>query len=97
MSVVNDTPFSEAELRALLERDEGQFLEFKSLWDLSTGTRRLLERRKARELVAEAVAAFANADGGTLLLGMEDDGTPSGDAYAGDRIHVENAERMGIR
>ncbi len=86
MSVVNDTPFSEAELRALLERDEGQFLEFKSLWDLSTGTRRLLERRKARELVAEAVAAFANADGGTLLLGMEDDGTPSGHAYAGDAV-----------
>ncbi len=77
----NDIRFSEVELRAPLERDEGQFLEFKSLWDLSAGGRRALDRRRARGFVAEYVAAFANADGGTLLLGVEDDGTPSGHAY----------------
>ncbi len=33
--------FSEAELHALLQRDEGQFLEFKSLWDRVGSTRKL--------------------------------------------------------
>lgn len=81
MSATGNTLFTEPELRALLEREEGQFLEFKSLWDLSAGSRRTLDRRKARDFVAECVAAFANADGGTLLLGVEDDGTPSGHGY----------------
>ncbi|HSW29063.1 MAG TPA: ATP-binding protein [Longimicrobiales bacterium] len=74
------------ELASLLERDEGQFLEFKSLWDLSGGARRTLSRKKARDLVAEYVAAFANADGGTLLLGVEDDGTPSGHGYPPEAV-----------
>ncbi|HSW29068.1 MAG TPA: ATP-binding protein [Longimicrobiales bacterium] len=78
--------FTVAELALLLDRDEGQFLEFKSLWDLSGGSRRSLGRRKARDLVAEYVAAFANAEGGTLLLGVEDDGTPSGHGYPPDAI-----------
>ncbi|MBI5627686.1 MAG: ATP-binding protein, partial [Candidatus Rokubacteria bacterium] len=81
MSTANHNLFAESELRALLEREEGQFLEFKSLWDQSVGSRRTLDRRKARDFVAEYVAAFANADGGTLLLGVEDDGTPSGHGY----------------
>ena len=86
MTSPQTTLFTESELRALLEREEGQFLEFKSLWDLSTGKRRALERRKARDLVAERVAAFANADGGTLLLGVEDDGVPSGHGYPEEAI-----------
>jgi len=51
--------FNEAELREVLQRDEGQFIEFKSLWHLSAGTRRVVDRRKARDLVVEYVAAFA--------------------------------------
>ena len=78
--------FSEAELRALLEREEGQFLEFKSLWDLSSGARRTLDRRKARDIIADVVAAFANADGGTLILGVEDDGTPTGHGYPPEAV-----------
>lgn len=86
MSATGNTLFTEPELRALLEREEGQFLEFKSLWDLSAGSRRTLDRRKARDFVAESVAAFANADGGTLLLGVEDDGTPSGHGYPAEAV-----------
>ena len=36
--------------------------------------------------MAEYVAAFANADGGTLLLGVDDDGTPSGHAYPDEAV-----------
>ncbi len=81
VSSAGEEILSEGELRALLEREEGQFLEYKSLWDLSGDIRRSLDRRKARDFVAEYVAAFANADGGTLLLGVEDDGTPTGHGY----------------
>jgi ATP-dependent DNA helicase RecG len=77
---------SEAELRALLQREEGQFVEFKSLWDQRPGVRRALDRRQARDMVAEHVAAFANADGGTLVLGAEDDGQPTGHGYPEEAV-----------
>ncbi|MFN0244260.1 MAG: ATP-binding protein [Planctomycetota bacterium] len=78
--------FAEAEVELLLARDEGQFLEFKSLWDRSEEPRKALDRRKARDFIAEHVAAFANSDGGTLILGVDDDGTPSGHGYPDDTI-----------
>ena len=73
--------YSESELRALIERGEGQFLEFKSAWDRSGGQATPLPRRALRDKIAEVVAAFANADGGVLLVGVEDDGAPSGHGY----------------
>ncbi len=73
--------FSEMELRRLIAQGEGQFIEFKSLWDLKDGQKKARNRRDVRDQIAEYVAAFANADGGTLLLGIDDDGTPSGHSY----------------
>jgi len=80
------TVFSEAELRALLQREEGQFLEFKSLWDYDSTPRKLLSRRQVRNMIAESIAAFANADGGTLVLGVDDNGTLSGHHYTEEAI-----------
>ncbi len=78
--------FTEAELRRLLALEEGQFLEFKSLWHLDDEKPKPLDRRTVRDWIAEYVAAFANADGGTILLGVDDDGTPSGHAYPEDAV-----------
>ncbi len=78
--------FSEQELRRLLAGGEGQFVEFKSLWDRSGARRRVLARSAVRALVAEALAAFANSDGGILILGVDDDGTPSGHGYPDNAI-----------
>ena len=68
---------------------EGQFLERKTCFDYSGKRRR---RRPAKEVakdVAETLAAMANADGGTLVLGIEDDGTPTGvPSYSEDRLRV---------
>jgi ATP-dependent DNA helicase RecG len=80
------TIYSEQEIRALLDRDEGQFLERKSLWDRSSGQPRPLKRQTVRDFIAECVAAFANADGGDLLLGAEDDGEPTGHRYPEEAI-----------
>ena len=78
--------FTEAELRDLASRDEGQFLEFKSTWDRSGDVPKQVKRRAVRNAIAETVAAFANADGGLLLVGIEDDGTPTGHDYPEDVI-----------
>ena len=40
------------------------------------------DRRAVRDDIAEYIAAFANTHGGTLILGVEDDHTPSGHAYS---------------
>jgi ATP-dependent DNA helicase RecG len=94
--------FSDTELRALLQREEGQFLEFKSLWDLDTISRKVLDRRKVRDAIAEYVAAFANADGGTLVLGVDDDGGVSGHGYPEEAVREflavpENRLRPAVR
>jgi len=74
-------------LNRLLVRDEGQFLEFKSAYERPDGTR--LKRRKATDVawdIAETLSAMANADGGTLLLGVEDNKTVTGVDYPDDKL-----------
>jgi len=74
-------------LSRLLARDEGQFLEFKSAYERPAGAR--LKRRKATEVardIAETLSAMANADGGTLLLGVEDDKTVTGVDFPEDKL-----------
>jgi ATP-dependent DNA helicase RecG len=78
--------FTADEISQLLVRREGQYLEFKSLWDRDGQVPRPLKREKVRDVIAEYVAAFANADGGVLLLGAEDDGEPTGHQYPEDAI-----------
>jgi len=76
-------------LEKLLGRQEGQFLEFKSCYERPAG--RGAKRRKAKEAakdIAETLSAMANADGGTLLVGVEDDGTVSGVDYPSDKLNL---------
>lgn len=74
------------DLERLLAQPEGQYFERKSLWDRPPKGIKVLDRRKVRDLIAENVAAFANADGGTLVLGVDDDGTPSGHGYPPEEV-----------
>jgi ATP-dependent DNA helicase RecG len=79
---------AEAEIRRLVIQPEGQFLERKSCYDRSGGG---LRRRKPSDVardVAETLAAFANADGGTLPLGVEDDGETTGVDYPEDKLRL---------
>jgi ATP-dependent DNA helicase RecG len=62
-----------SKIKSLIEQGENSAIEFKSS--------SVRPEKLARELVA-----FANSSGGTLLLGVEDDGTVSG---LKDREHVE--------
>jgi len=69
---------TEREVAGLMAVPEGQLLERKSA------------RIHPRDL-ATTLVAFANADGGRLLVGVEDDGTATGLGLAADR---EQAERL---
>jgi len=64
------------DLQLLLSQGEGPRLEFKSSfrWDL-----RQNQANKALEVVVlKTIAGFMNADGGTLLIGVNDDGAICG-------------------
>ncbi len=76
-------------LDILLEGGEGQYTEFKSLHDFTNPANP--KPRNLREIakdVATCLAAFANADGGTLILGVEDDAKVSGMPFDKDRIET---------
>lgn len=76
------------DLTRLIPQPEGQYLDRKSLWHGPPERRRVRDRREVRNEIAEYVAAFANADGGVLMLGVEDDGTVTGHGYLEDAVEV---------
>ena len=45
-----------------------------------------LNWKRVRDKIADVVAAFANADGGILFVGVEDDGQPSGHGYSDQAV-----------
>lgn len=63
-------------LEELIADGESEELEFKSSmrWDYKQGgVNKVLE-----SVIAKTISAFANSDGGTLLIGIDDDGKPLG-------------------
>ena len=63
-------------LAQLIEAGESERLEFKETlrWDVAGG----LPNKKLEDVVVKTVAGFANGGGGTLLIGVADDGTVKG-------------------
>jgi ATP-dependent DNA helicase RecG len=74
------------DVHAYLDRAEGQHFERKSLYEGPPEQKRARERRAVRDQVAEYCAGFANAEGGVLLLGIEDDGTITGHDFPADAV-----------
>ena len=60
----------------LIELGESYVLEFKSTlqWDVAKGT----QNKGLRQSSLKTIAAFLNSQGGTLVIGVEDDGTVYG-------------------
>lgn len=63
-------------LEEMIAEGESDELEFKSTlrWDL----REALVNKKLEEVIMKTAAAFANSDGGTLLIGVDDNGNVLG-------------------
>ena len=77
---------SEAKLRELIAADEGQYHDRKSLFEGAPGRKRPRDRRVVRDQIAEQVAGFANADGGIVIFGVEDDHAITGHSYPPDVV-----------
>lgn len=98
LTVVSKPIFTPESLRALIDLGEGQFLELKGTWSYDTEPPQALGKDAVRATVAEYVAAFANADGGTLVIGVEDDGTATGHGRTPDEIeHLTAAPARRLR
>lgn len=76
------------QIKRLLRQPEGQFLERKSCYKYINGKWKLRKAKDVARDVAETLSAFANADGGTLLVGVDDDGTVSGVDFPEDKINI---------
>jgi len=65
------TPLPDEEIKKLIEAGETEFVEFKSSlrWDY----REEKVNKALEEVILKSVAAFSNAKGGTLFIGVSDD------------------------
>jgi ATP-dependent DNA helicase RecG len=84
--VVAKPLFTPESLTELITLGEGQFLELKGTWDYSSEPPQPVGGRSLRAIVAEYVAGFANADGGTLVIGVEDNASVTGHGRPADEI-----------
>ena len=75
------------DITPFLDQDEGQHFDRKSLYEGAEGAKRPRNRRAVRDQVAEYIAAFANAEGGVLILGIEDDRTVTGHQLPQDALN----------
>jgi len=76
----------DTKLRLLIAEDEGQYHDRKSLLEGPPGQKRPRDRKVVRDQIAEYVASFANAEGGVLICGVENDGTITGHRYPSDQV-----------
>lgn len=79
-------PISETKLRELIAGDEGQYFDRKSLFSGPPDQKRPRDRREVRTQIAEQVAGFANADGGVVIFGVEDDRSITGHNFPSDAV-----------
>jgi ATP-dependent DNA helicase RecG len=75
-----------AEIGALLKQERGQFLEFLSAFEDRRGNSQKKPEQKLAKQIARIVSAMANADGGTLLVGVEPDKSVTGITHNGGDI-----------
>jgi ATP-dependent DNA helicase RecG len=77
-----------ADILYVRTKDEGQFFERKGCYDYATGRPKRRGPREVAKDIAETLSAMANADGGTLAVGVEDNGDVTGVDYPDDRLNV---------
>ena len=75
-------------LAAGVEQGESQFREFKSAIDRSAAPPKGRETKSICRDIGEALVSFANADGGELFVGVEDEGTVTGIPHKEELIIV---------
>lgn len=67
---------------------ESDFREFKSALEGRPGNKKPRLAKKICEDIAEALVAFANTDGGEIIIGVEDDATVTGVPHSDEDIEM---------
>jgi ATP-dependent DNA helicase RecG len=67
---------------------ESDFREFKSALEGKPGQKKPRLVKKICEVIAEALVAFANTDGGELVIGVEDDTSMTGVPHTDEEIEI---------
>lgn len=65
-------------IRMSIQLGESHFREFKTAFEQIPGREKQRDPKAIAKDIAEALVSFANADGGELIIGVEDDGTITG-------------------
>ena len=75
-SIFKKKRFGSTNLQEEINKGESDFLEFKSSlrWDY----RQNIKNKILEQVVAKTISAFLNSDGGTLIIGIDDEGTVLG-------------------
>ncbi len=92
LSKENEDHYGESTLIEMITGGENEDLEFKQ--SLRWGSKEPEQRKKAESIIMKTIAGFANSDGGTLLIGVADDGVVKGlemdlDSLGGDKDGYE--------
>jgi ATP-dependent DNA helicase RecG len=76
------------ELGLLLKQERGQFLEFISAYEYKKGGAHKKRNQDFARETARLLGGMANADGGTLLIGVEPDKSVTGIPYPSEEIQA---------
>lgn len=68
-------------IKSSLALGESLFREFKSCFEGSSGDKQLRDPKILSKEISETLVAFANADGGELFIGVEDNSLVTGVSY----------------
>lgn len=75
------------EIGLLLRQERGQFLEFISAFEHKKGSAQKKRIEDLAREIARLMAGMANADGGTILVGVEPDKSVTGLPFSAEEIH----------
>lgn len=75
---MTDILMLEERVKNTIALGESHFREFKSALSGPLDAKKPGSPKELCKYIGEALVAFANADGGELLIGVEDDGTITG-------------------
>ena len=65
-------------VRTIIAAGESYYAEFKGAWTYGPDGKAARDLKDVATDIGEAVVAFANSDGGDLLVGVEDSGSITG-------------------
>ncbi len=71
-----------------IETGESHFREFKSAVDGSEGVKKPRQVKEICKNIAKTLVGFANADGGELIIGVEDDSSVTGVPHDNNGIQL---------